>query len=456
MPKHLLPCPLRSISLCPIFLCTLALCALSLGLLSPVTAWAAPASPPDAGAIVEQISQDLDETYIFPQVAREMGQHLEQRLADGAYDDLDLATLSSLLTEDLRSVSHDLHISVFPIPEQEITAGQEVDKALRRARYEADARRNNYGFRKMETLQGNVGYLDLRGFDDASLGGPTAVAAMNYLANADALIIDLRKNGGGSPSMIQLISSYFFDQPQHLNSFYIRRGDRTKQFWTQAHVEGKKMVDTPIWVLTSGRTFSAAEEFTYNLKNMERATIVGQTTGGGAHPVDVHSFPDLGLQMYLPFGRAINPITGSNWEGTGIAPDVEVAAAEALDVAYAQALEHLASKADDPDHRAALDWALSAVQARNYPQQMTSQAMAAYVGVYGPRKIYLEDGVLHYRRGEQAPTALYPMADDLFGLASSDSFRLRFERDADDKVVGLVGLYDDGREQANPRSGDGG
>lgn len=431
---------------------TLGLSLLLFTLWVPAASRAESAATPDARTIVEEISQDLEEAYIFPEMATKMRRHLEQRLADGAYGDLDLVALSSLLTEDLRSVSHDLHISVFPIPEREITAGQEVDQEAQRTRYENDARRNNYGFRKVEILSGNVGYLDLRGFLDARLGGPTAVAAMGYLASADALIVDLRKNGGGSPSMIQLLTSYFFDEPQHLNSFYIRRGDRTEQYWTQAHVQGTKMVDTPIWVLTSGRTFSAAEEFTYNLKNMKRATIVGQTTGGGAHPVDVHSFPEHGLQMYLPYGRAINPITGDNWEGTGIAPDLEVAAADALDVAYAQALEQLASAAQEPDHRAAIDWALGAVRARDYPRQLSPEAMAAYVGVYGPRKIYIDGGELHYRRGEQAPTALYPMADDLFGLASSDSFRLRFERDADGEVVRLVGLYDDGREQANPRA----
>lgn len=422
--------------------------------LSPIVAQAASPATPNPAAAVERIGQELEEVYIFPEVATQMRRHLEQRLADGAYDGLDFVAFSDQLTEDLRSISHDLHLSVFPIPEQEITAEQEVDQALQRARYEADARRNNYGFRKVEILQGNVGYLDLRGFYDASLGGATAVAAMGYLANADALIVDLRKNGGGSPSMIQLISSYFFEEPQHLNSFYIRQGERTEQYWTQAHVEGKKMVDTPIWVLTSGRTFSAAEEFTYNLKNMERATLVGQTTGGGAHPVNGHSFPDLGLQMSLPYGRAINPITGTNWEGTGIAPHLEVPTDDAFDVAYVQALEQLATEADDPDHRAAIDWALSAIEAKDYPQQLSPQAMDAYVGVYGPRKIFIEGGKLCYQRGEQAATVLYPMNEDLFGLASSDSFRLRFERDASGKVVTLVGLYDDGREQANGRSGE--
>ena len=155
---------------------------------------------------------------------------------------------------------------------------------------------------------------------------------MGFLANVDALIIDLRQNGGGSPSMIQLLSSYFFEEPTHLNSFERRGQEQIDQFWTLPHVPGKKLLDVPLFVLTSPSTFSAAEEFTYNMKNLGRATIIGQTTGGGAHPGGTHAVGGL-ISVFVPDGRAINPITGTNWEGTGIAPHVPVQGTGALDEA---------------------------------------------------------------------------------------------------------------------------
>jgi hypothetical protein len=407
---------------------------------------------PDAAAIVEKISRALEEVYVFPEVAREMGALLDQRLGEGAYHGLDLPGLARQMTEDLQSVSHDRHLHVDVIPPRDLSAEQSFDREAAQARFLENARRANYGFHKMEILQGNVAYLDLRSFMDAGIGGPTAVAAMNFLASSDALIIDLRQNGGGSPSMIQLISSYFFDQPQHLNSFYIRRSDTTKQFWTQALVEGPKMVDTPIWILTGGRTFSAAEEFTYNLRNMERAQIVGETTGGGAHPVENFMMPEHSLRMSLPFGRAINPVTGTNWEGTGVEPHTQVPAQQALAVAHRQALETLTQKAEDPERQKALEWALTGLKAAENPVRLDPKQLSGYAGNYGPRRIWLEDGALRYQRGEGPVATLFPMGGDLFGLDAYDNFRIRFERDDEGRVMVLVGLYQAGDEEPSPRT----
>ena len=185
---------------------------------------------------------------------------------------------------------------------------------------------------------------------------------MNLLANTDALIFELRRNGGGSPVTIGFISSYLFNSRVHLNDFYVRETRRRQSFHTSETVDGQRFGERkPVYILTSHRTFSAAEEFTYNLKHLKRAVIVGETTGGGAHPGGVRRISDY-FGIWLPTGRAINPITGTNWEGVGVTPDIAVDPADALRAAHLEALTKLRATATDPEHRNELDRAIAAVR----------------------------------------------------------------------------------------------
>jgi hypothetical protein len=296
--------------------------------------------PETRDLVIEQLAEMIEARYIFPDIAEQIGDHLRERHISGAYDNIsDADTLAGLLTGDLRAVNDDRHLGIRALRPQDLTR-PELSPEEQRRLYLEDARRRNYGFRRVEILDDNIGFLDLRSFDDASLGGETAVAAMNFLGNVDALIVDLRQNGGGNPSMIQLLNSYFFEEPTHLNSFEHRGEEKLQQFWTLTHVPGKKLIDTPIFVLTSARTFSAAEEFTYNLKHLKRATIIGETTGGGAHPGGTHVIEGR-FSVFIPDGRAVNPITGTNWEGVGVKPHVAVAADDAFEVAREQAVKAL-------------------------------------------------------------------------------------------------------------------
>jgi C-terminal processing protease CtpA/Prc len=193
----------------------------------------------------------------------------------------------------------------------------------------------NCGFVRAEQLPGNVGYIKFNMFADTDMCAATASAAMTFVAGTRALIIDVRENGGGSPGMVAFVSSYLFDRRTHLNDLWTRRTGETKEFWTSDSVSGRRFGGTkPIYVLTSARTFSGAEEFTYNLKNLKRAIIVGETTGGGAHPVSGHRI-DEHFMIGVPFARAINPITHTNWEGVGVKPDIIVPAHDALETAQA-------------------------------------------------------------------------------------------------------------------------
>jgi|RhiMetdeSRZDD1v2_1073273.scaffolds.fasta_scaffold13402_6 peptidase S41-like protein len=287
---------------------------------------------PARAKVIEGAIALLDSFYVFPDVAKRMGDSLRARNARGAYDSYANAiSFSVKLNEEVRDLSHDKHMgvqySVNPLPPMPSTprVPSPEDSARMRARMEA----MNCAFVKVEQLDGNVGYVKFNGFADVDFCGPTASAAMNFVAGSRALIIDLRDNGGGSPAMVAYVSSYLFSTRTHLNDLWERRSGKTEEYWTR-DVPGRMFGgEKPVYVLTSSRTFSGAEEFSYNLKSLKRATIVGETTGGGAHPVSGHRIDDH-FSMGVPFARAINPITKTNWEGTGVEPDIKVPAADAL------------------------------------------------------------------------------------------------------------------------------
>jgi retinol-binding protein 3 len=292
-----------------------------------------------AGAIL-----NLNEFYVSPETAKTMGDAVRTRQKKGEYDSVnDGDTFAKMLTDNFQEVSHDRHLRVDFSPARipERPAGPPDADAV--AQYRRDMEKMNCGFAKAEILPGNVGYLKFDMFADPEICGPTAVAAMNFLANVDAIIFDLRENGGGDPKMIALISTYLFSKPTHLNDLWERKSDTTSQYWTLPYVPGKLLDQKPAYVLTSKQTFSGAEEFSYNLKNLGRATIVGETTGGGAHPVSGHRIDDH-FMIGVPFAKAINPISKTNWEGTGVEPDVKVNAADALTTAQKLVMEKLAAK----------------------------------------------------------------------------------------------------------------
>ena len=311
--------------------------------------------------VIDGAIDHMRRAYIFADVAEKMAESLQARAGKGEYDAVTAPRdFAERLTRDLQEVSHDKHLRILFNPEGLPSRGGPPSDADR-ARALAEERRRNFGFHKVERLDGNVGYIELRGFSGTPEAKAAAVAAMNFLADTDALIFDLRRNGGGSPFMIGILSSYLFTEVVHLNDFYIRESDTKREFHTTAEVEGRRYgKDKLVYVLTSRRTFSAAEEFTYNLKNLKRSITVGETTGGGAHPGGVRRITDH-FGIWLPNGRAINPITKTNWEGTGIEPDIKVGPEQALQAAHLDALKRILSTVTDKRHRDELESAIAAL-----------------------------------------------------------------------------------------------
>ncbi len=284
-----------------------------------------PLTPDLIKSTVEGVAREIREGYVFPEIGTKMADSILAKLKAGDYEKFSSEQALALkLTEDCRAISNDKHFGVRPST-KEAPASHLPDRT--------DPRRDNFGFRRVELFPGNIGYLRFDMFFEGKEACEVASSAMNFLAGADAIIFDLRSNGGGSPEMIRYITSYLFDSRTHLNDMVDRQSKVVEEYWTLENVPGRRpRTGVPVYVLTSARTFSGAEEFSYNLQNLDRATIVGETTGGGAHPVRGERVNDH-FMVRIPFMRAQNPITHTNWEGTGVEPDVKTPADSALDKA---------------------------------------------------------------------------------------------------------------------------
>ncbi|MFX0203596.1 MAG: S41 family peptidase [Candidatus Hodarchaeota archaeon] len=410
--------------------------------------------------VIRDINELLIEKYIFLDVAEEMQNYLNTKLTNGDYDKIDDPIhFANVVRADLYEISKDNHFYLEFNPErvklikaQKSKSEEEVEKTNRKI-FEAD-RIINFGFKKVEHLKGNIGYLDLRLFCNAEYAGETAVAAMNLLANSDAVIIDLRDTPGGYPNMVQLLCSYFVKGTQegrtHLNTFERRYANSIEQFWTISYVPGKRMYDTDLYILTSQYTGSGAEEFTYNMKHLKRAIIVGEKTRGSANPVDYEIIQDK-FVMHLPTGRPVNPISKTNWEQIGIEPDIAVPVDQALDKAYLMALEKILKEVEDKGQKFQVNWVVDDLRAKLNPVKVDEEILKKYVGQYGERKITFEDGELFYQR-TGPKYRLIPLKENVFKPEGLNYFRIEIVVDKKGNATELVGVYDDGTRDPSERT----
>jgi Peptidase family S41/N-terminal domain of Peptidase_S41 in eukaryotic IRBP len=289
--------------------------------------------------VINETARLVVEHYVFPEIAEQLAGLLQRRLNEGAYDVDGAEDLARLVTADLQSVNGDRHLSLKhhadPVPPEQGAA------ALEAARRDFDTSLG--GAPRMELLDGGVAVVELAPmlFPLEWAAEPLS-AALTLASRAQALIVDLRANRGGDPDTVAFVCSYLLDKRTHLNTMYWRDGERSEQSWSLPHVPGARFGGSkPLFVLSSNNTFSAAEELAYDLQQLARAVVVGERTRGGAHPRNgwtVHPH----LEAAIPVGRAINPVSGTNWEGTGVQPDIPCAAADSLDRAHTMALARLA------------------------------------------------------------------------------------------------------------------
>lgn len=281
---------------------------------------------------IREIQQLMLDHYVFLDKAKEVNAHLDKLLNEKYFDAYPKSNdLAQVLTDEIRKITHDRHISVrVPRPRQMASsANASITDNLNRY-YQPM-------FNSFEYFDNNVGYIDLRFFGGGEQSWAQIDAVMKQMNQADALIIDLRKNGGGSVTTVQYFCSYFFDKHFLMNSIYTRETNHTQELWT-VEVKGRKRPKVPVYFLISSRTFSGAEDFSYTLQNHGRATVIGENSGGGAHPTRSHSLSN-GLRIGIPFARSIHPITKSNWEGVGVIPDVKISSDQALEKAKGLATE---------------------------------------------------------------------------------------------------------------------
>lgn len=317
--------------------------------------------------LIDASISTLRTNYVFPETAKKIETALRQHQRRGDYDKITSAQkLSATLTEHMNEVAKDKHLAMFysekDLPEE---SKDKKPSAEQRAGQLAEMKAQNFGVERIERLPFNIGYLNLRGFAPAKDAADTLAAAMSVLGNTDSLIIDLRKNGGGDPSTVTLLASYFLDERTHLTDIYYREGDRTEQMWSSDTVQGLPYGQTKdIYILTSKHTFSAAEDFSFAMKNLKRATIVGETTGGGAHPGDVMRL-DKHFAMFVPNGRSMNPVSKLDWEGVGVAPDLSVRAEDAFKTAQIAVLKKMSLTEKNPGKLARLNERIAKVDSEN-------------------------------------------------------------------------------------------
>ena len=405
--------------------------------------------------IVNNISKLLIDNYVFSETAIKMSNTIKNKLENGAYNKItDPVTFSDALTIDLYSVYRDGHMLVQFVPEEFTPISDLLSKNSDEKNNEESKKikQINFGLRKVEILNGNIGYIKINKFRTDSNEGKEAVkATFQFVSNTNAVIIDLRDCGGGSQESVNMICGYFFDKSTHINDIFDRSTNTTTEYWTEPDPSLTQMVEMPLYLLTNNKTFSAAEEFCYDLQNLDRATIIGETTGGGAHGTFSQN-AGYGVVVYIPYSTAINPITKTSWEKIGVKPDVEINSEKALETAEIKIFDTLISKSEDDAELYNLKWDLELLKAINNPITLNVATLKNYAGEYGERSFTLENGKLFYQRTGRPKFELEAMSQTVMKGKGNTYFKIEFIKSNNEKAEKVNVLYQDNRIETSLRT----
>ncbi|WP_300530737.1 S41 family peptidase [Maricaulis sp.] len=416
-----------------------------------------PLAPETRDSAVESLATIIADEFFDAERATQIADDLRTAYASGAYREDSAEAFASAIGQALGE--EDNHFSV------RFVGAERVAQAMAR-QAERDANppseeemrerwaplaRQNFGFAEVAILPGNIGYIKLNQFAPIAPALDTASAALSFIANTDGVIFDMRQNVGGDPSMVQFLTSHFLPQGGDvlINTFVSRDYEYPNQMWSlPSHPVGHRP-HVPMAVLTSGRTGSAGEAFPYHLQAMERATIIGETTYGAGNPGGTFLVEE-GFAVFISTGSARNPVTGTNWEGTGVTPDIAVEADDALIEAQLHLYNEISESSEDPEVTRSLNWATEALQAQRNPVELSNRQLRRYVGDWGVRDTFMEDGRLHYVREGASPIALIALGNDRFMFEDDENYRLVFVEGEDG--FGIMELHTgDGRIMPNAR-----
>lgn len=410
------------------------------------------ALPPTVeAAVIDNLAGILTSNYIFPDTAARMVSRIRKIYAAGGYNQIaDLAGFARQLTTDLRAVYRDKHLNVVYQPplQNGVPYTSYIEEAAKRMKIAEQNRQQNYGLSKAEILSGNIGYLALNVFFDLNEPSKRAVnSAFDFLINTNALIIDLRLNGGGQADMVKYISSLFFKEPTHINDFYIKRTNEFYQTWTEPRPQSDIWFAKPIYIIVSGYTASAAEEFAYDMQCLHRAIIIGEVTAGAAHPMQIIDIGN-GLSAHIPFARPINPVTKTNWEACGVKPDVMVNANFALDAAIGIFYKQQINSVDTLIANNAR-WMYRIFKAKLNPYKMRAGELKRFIGKYGANEISIIKGHLFYKAADGYATGISPMSATTFTLdASLDNRQMIFYKNTKRKPYKMCLNFDGNLSEA--------
>jgi retinol-binding protein 3 len=413
-----------------------------------------PLSSQGLKVLVDSLSNQISKFYIDRGASIRMCGNLKKRYREGRYNNIkDPHVLAGLLTNDVLAVHHDehFHVEYNPMMANELEGNIEDVPRMVAEKLQLEKARN-FGFKKAEILNGNIGYLEISSFSRLNkYSRATADAALQMLANTKALIIDLRYGVGGSPDMVSHLLSHFFKDRTHISDIYIRSENITLPYYTTPDSSYGPLTTIPLYVLTSYKTFSAAEGLVYALQTLKRATIVGEKTRGGAHTVNYRPVSS-GFVCDIPFGKAVSPVTKKNWEKTGIMPDIRVSAEKALETAELKIFENAFAGTKDSSEMRMLKWQLDLLQSINHPFEADTTELAKCSGEFGPYLVSFQHGCLYYQKAGKAKFPLVPMSSSALRPRGTDNFIVEFHKDYLGKVNRISTHYDDGRIEYGERT----